>query len=153
MIQYFTQDKKYFGVIALNFDKISETIYNLRKSNNLTQKELGDILGVSNRAVSKWESGLSAPGMETCVKICKLFHISIDRLFSDIHQKPIVETKKNPMASIRELYRIGRGPSSSHTIGPERASRLFKEKYPQADFFRIVLFGSLAQTRKGHGTE
>ncbi len=57
------------------------------------------------------------------------------------------------MASLKELYRIGRGPSSSHTIGPERACFLFKEKNSHADFFQAQLFGSLARTGKGHRTD
>ena len=48
------------------------------------------------------------------------------------------------MKSIKEIYKIGKGPSSSHTMGPERAARLFREKYPQADAFRVVLYGSLS---------
>lgn len=57
------------------------------------------------------------------------------------------------MKSICEIYRIGRGPSSSHTMGPERACREIKEKYPQADGYRVVLYGSLAMTGAGHGTD
>ena len=57
------------------------------------------------------------------------------------------------MKSIREIYKIGKGPSSSHTMGPERAAKLFKEKYPEADGFRVVLFGSLSKTGVGHGTD
>ena len=57
------------------------------------------------------------------------------------------------MKSIREIYKIGKGPSSSHTMGPERASRLFKSKYPQADAFRVILYGSLSKTGVGHGTD
>ena len=57
------------------------------------------------------------------------------------------------MKSLRELYRIGRGPSSSHTIGPERACKLFLEENPQADSFLVTLYGSLAKTGQGHGTE
>ncbi|MCL2835045.1 MAG: L-serine ammonia-lyase, iron-sulfur-dependent, subunit alpha [Treponema sp.] len=57
------------------------------------------------------------------------------------------------MKSIRELYKIGPGPSSSHTIGPQRASRLFREEYPAADRFRAVLYGSLSATGKGHLTD
>ncbi|MGN1098649.1 MAG: L-serine ammonia-lyase [Clostridia bacterium] len=57
------------------------------------------------------------------------------------------------MESISTLYKIGRGPSSSHTIGPERASALFKEEHPAADGFRVVLYGSLAKTGRGHGTD
>jgi len=57
------------------------------------------------------------------------------------------------MQSLKELYRIGKGPSSSHTIGPERACKLFMEEYPTADFFKARLYGSLAKTGDGHGTE
>ena len=57
------------------------------------------------------------------------------------------------MQSITELYKIGRGPSSSHTIGPERAVKTFLQRYPQADRFRAVLYGSLAKTGRGHGTD
>ncbi len=56
------------------------------------------------------------------------------------------------MESIRSLYKIGRGPSSSHTMGPEAACRVMKERYTGADFFEITLFGSLAMTGEGHGT-
>ncbi len=57
------------------------------------------------------------------------------------------------MQSLKELYRIGIGPSSSHTIGPERACKIFKDEYPQADSFKAKLYGSLAKTGDGHGTE
>jgi L-serine dehydratase len=57
------------------------------------------------------------------------------------------------MYSIRELYRIGRGPSSSHTMGPAKAATLFRQRFPQAQAFRIHLFGSLASTGKGHLTD
>ncbi len=56
------------------------------------------------------------------------------------------------MRSLRELYRIGKGPSSSHTIGPERACKLFLRENPKADEFLVTLFGSLAKTGEGHGT-
>lgn len=57
------------------------------------------------------------------------------------------------MKSIRDIYKIGKGPSSSHTIGPERAARYFREQYPDADAFQVDLFGSLSKTGKGHGTD
>ena len=57
------------------------------------------------------------------------------------------------MQSLRELYKIGRGPSSSHTMGPERAARLARERYSTADHFCVTLYGSLALTGKGHGTD
>ena len=57
------------------------------------------------------------------------------------------------MQSMKELYKIGCGPSSSHTIGPERICEFFKVKYPTTDFISITLFGSLSLTGKGHGTD
>ena len=57
------------------------------------------------------------------------------------------------MESIRELYKIGRGPSSSHTMGPYKAAMSFKSKYPDADSYKAILFGSLAMTGAGHMTD
>ena len=57
------------------------------------------------------------------------------------------------MKSIREIYKIGKGPSSSHTMGPERAAELFKNRYPEADNFRVILYGSLSKTGVGHGSD
>ena len=57
------------------------------------------------------------------------------------------------MKSIREIYKIGKGPSSSHTMGPERAAIRFLNSYPQADQFRVTLYGSLSKTGVGHGTD
>ena len=57
------------------------------------------------------------------------------------------------MKSIREIYKIGKGPSSSHTMGPERAAKLFKAEHPEADGFRVILYGSLSKTGVGHGTD
>ena len=57
------------------------------------------------------------------------------------------------MKSIREIYKIGKGPSSSHTMGPERAALLFSKRYPDATAFRVTLYGSLSKTGIGHGTD
>ena len=57
------------------------------------------------------------------------------------------------MKSLKELYRIGKGPSSSHTIGPERACKIFLAENPEAESFKAVLYGSLAKTGVGHGTD
>ncbi len=57
------------------------------------------------------------------------------------------------MQSIREIYKIGYGPSSSHTIGPVRASVIFLDKNPEIESFRVTLYGSLAATGKGHQTD
>ena len=62
------------------------------------------------------------------------------------------ERRKN-MQSIREIYRIGLGPSSSHTMGPRKAAEIFRERFPTAASYRVTLFGSLAATGKGHMTD
>lgn len=57
------------------------------------------------------------------------------------------------MKSLRELYRIGFGPSSSHTMGPSNAAFIFKERTPQAGQYRVTLYGSLSATGRGHLTD
>ena len=57
------------------------------------------------------------------------------------------------MKSIKDIYKIGYGPSSSHTMGPSFAADYCRAKHPEADFFRVVLYGSLAKTGKGHQTD
>ncbi len=57
------------------------------------------------------------------------------------------------MESLRQLYRIGTGPSSSHTMAPRQAALMFLEKYPGAASYRVTLFGSLAATGRGHLTD
>ena len=57
------------------------------------------------------------------------------------------------MKSIRDIYKIGKGPSSSHTMGPAKAMNIFVSEHPDAESYKVVLFGSLADTGKGHGTD
>lgn len=57
------------------------------------------------------------------------------------------------MESIKEIYRIGRGPSSSHTMGPSKAARMFIAMAPDAVAYKVYLYGSLAATGRGHLTD
>jgi len=57
------------------------------------------------------------------------------------------------MESIKEIFRIGDGPSSSHTMGPKKAAEIFKSKHLNAESFNVTLFGSLAATGRGHLTD
>lgn len=57
------------------------------------------------------------------------------------------------MESIKEIYRIGNGPSSSHTIGPKNAAIAFLKRTPNANSYKVTLYGSLAATGKGHLTD
>ena len=57
------------------------------------------------------------------------------------------------MKTLKELYRIGIGPSSSHTMAPRNAAEQYKERHPEAASFRVTLYGSLAATGRGHMTD
>ncbi|MBR4945764.1 MAG: L-serine ammonia-lyase [Kiritimatiellae bacterium] len=57
------------------------------------------------------------------------------------------------MDSVKDIFKIGIGPSSSHTMGPRRAAQTFLARAPQAAKFRVTLYGSLAATGKGHLTD
>ena len=59
------------------------------------------------------------------------------------------------MDTIKQIYRIGHGPSSSHTIGPMRAAEIFRKQVAALDVasFEVTLYGSLAATGKGHMTD
>lgn len=57
------------------------------------------------------------------------------------------------METIAKIYKIGYGPSSSHTMGPRKAASTFVERYPNANSYRVTLYGSLAATGKGHLTD
>jgi len=57
------------------------------------------------------------------------------------------------MKSIRDIYKTGKGPSSSHTMGPEKAARIFKKEHPEAENITVTLYASLAKTGRGHGTD
>jgi L-serine dehydratase len=60
---------------------------------------------------------------------------------------------ESKMDSIRKIYKIGYGPSSSHTMGPRKAAAIFKERFPNAAEFQVTLYGSMAATGKGHLTD
>ena len=57
------------------------------------------------------------------------------------------------MKSIKDIYKIGKGPSSSHTMGPAKAMSIYVSENPDVDSYEVILYGSLADTGKGHGTD
>ncbi len=137
-------------------EKTGESLKKLRKKLNMSQQEFGEALGVSNRAVSKWEKGLSKPSTNTWFKISRIFNVPIDKFIkSEREEMPSdrVRTKKDNLPSIRSLYKIGRGPSSSHTMAPEKVCKIFKKRYENADYFEVRLFGSLAKNGRGSLTD
>lgn len=70
-------------MLMANYE-LSNRIYELRIQKGLSQKELGAILGVSNKAVSKWETGTAIPKTETLIKLAEVFEISTEELLSSV---------------------------------------------------------------------
>ncbi len=130
-------------------------IKDLRAKNGTTQRALAAKLGVSPRTVSKWENGTSLPSAQDVFSLSEIFAVPLDTFYGKKGggNGDDIRERTDGMCSVAEIYKIGRGPSSSHTIGPERACIIFGDKYPEATGFRAVLYGSLAKTGKGHGTD
>ena len=145
--------KKRDKVEKMNED-FAQRLVKLRKEAKINQKQLGALIGVSDRAVSKWECGLSRPSLDACYALSRIFKVPLDEL---IATKGVVteriEKKREGMSGLRDLFKVGPGPSSSHTLATARASRMFLEAHPDADSFKVILYGSLAKTGYGHGTE
>lgn len=79
-------------------ETFGQRLARLRKEHNLTQNDIGEKLNISYQAVSKWENDLTAPDIDTLVKLSDIFHISIDELLgkeSDVTQYVVLENKKD----------------------------------------------------------
>ena len=96
-----------------------------------------------------------APVYQLC-KICKYINISGRSTLSlppFMGNAYLCVVKVSIMESLKELFRIGKGPSSSHTIAPQRSTRRFLEMVSDPASFEVTLYGSLAATGKGHMTD
>ena len=134
--------------------QFAERIKRYRTAIGISQLELGERLGVSNRAVSKWERGEAYPTIDTLGAMAKLFGVRIEDLLADDAPNKYEDPyRTGGMESLRELYRIGSGPSSSHSMGPESAAKMFRAAFHRADRFDVTLYGSLALTGVGHRTD
>lgn len=139
------------GAVMIHKD-FPERLASLRRRAKMSQSQLGEYLGLTNRAVSKWENGICAPSAKNLISLSKIFNIPLEYFYAEV-TPPQVKSNMSGMESLRELFRTGRGPSSSHTIGPEAACLRFRAENPDATKFKVILYGSLAKTGKGHGTE
>lgn len=133
-------------------DIYSKRIVELREKLGMSQKGLADRVNADENTVMLWENGEEVPSAESFYKMAKLFSVSMD-VFFEAEEQTTETSKLEGMESLNQLYRIGRGPSSSHTMGPEKACDLFKKNNPEADEFKAILYGSLAKTGKGHCTD
>ena len=66
----------------MNQQKIGELIYDLRKEKNMTQKQVADLMNISDKTISKWERGLGYPDVSLLPKLANVFGVSVDNLLS-----------------------------------------------------------------------
>ena len=122
----------------MNISKLNENIAFFRKKRGITQEELANALGVTNQAVSKWESGKCAPDIQLLPDIAEYFNISIDELFgrsvnSDISTKihPPKETSSNLDTAIDIASKKGYISSSilqfKLRVGCEESRKLIRD--------------------------
>lgn len=88
----------------MNQDKIGKFIANLRKSKNMTQEQMADKLGVSNKTVSRWENGRNLPDSSLFTPICDLLGISLTEFFAGEHieQENIVQKAEESIVTTVE---------------------------------------------------
>ena len=72
--------------------KIGKFIAECRKKENLTQMQLAEKLGITDRAISKWENGNSTPDLEKIVKLAEIFNVSLDELIKNEEKETTVAT-------------------------------------------------------------
>jgi len=126
-------------------------IRTLRLFRNMREEDLAEKLKVTPAVISAWEEGSVLPSLEQALGLADVLDTTLDDLLRK--ERLHGEEKKQGMFSLTELYKIGSGPSSSHTMGPEKACKVFRERTPQANRYEVILYGSLAKTGKGHCTD
>ena len=91
----------------MNMNIISKYLQFLRKSNNYTQDDLAEKLGISRQAVSKWETGMTIPDLEVLLKISKIYDITInDILEPKIQPQRITDFEQISTISEKELKEV-----------------------------------------------
>ncbi len=128
-----------------------QKIKSLRIRQGLSQQKLARLIGISDRAISKWELGYSRPSANHLIALAQILDANVMDFLPN--SNAVNKESAQGMESLTELYKIGRGPSSSHTMGPERACKVFMAQHAEIDELRVILYGSLAKTGKGHGTD
>ena len=113
--------------------KTGEFIAKLRKEKGLTQEQFGDKMGVTNKTVSRWETGKYLPPADVLLLMSELFDVSINELLTG-QRLTDMEYKQTAEKNLTEVIR-----SSSFTIKDE--INFFKKKWLKDHIFYMILIG------------
>lgn len=115
----------------MNQEKIGKLITTLRKEKKLTQKELANILGVSDKSVSKWERGVCLPDVSLFKPLCEVLGITLNEFFAG---EKIEEQNYKEKADENLLQAL---ENSTFTLKEKK--KYFKEKWQKEHFFALTL--------------
>lgn len=124
----------------MNTNIIAKYLQFLRKSHNYTQEELAGRLDISRQAVSKWESGITMPDLDTLLKISKLYHITINEILEpDIQPERITDFEQISIIPQEELREILKQFDTDSLVmalmgASPAVNGLCEELFPDTDF-------------------
>ena len=124
----------------MNTNIIAKYLQFLRKSHNYTQEELAGRLDISRQAVSKWETGITMPDLDTLLKISKLYHITINEILEpDIQPERITDFEQIsiiPQEELREILKQFETDSLVMALmgASPAVNGLCEELFPDTDF-------------------
>ena len=124
----------------MNTNIIAKYLQFLRKSHNYTQEELAGRLDISRQAVSKWETGITMPDLDTLLKISKLYHITINEILEpDIQPERITDFEQIsiiPQEELREILKLFDTDSLVMALmgASPAVNGLCEELFPDTDF-------------------
>ncbi len=101
--------------------QFGEFIYKLRTERKLSQSKLGELVGVSNKAVSKWENGVSKPSMDTLKKLAAVFNLSIEELLNGIRASESVIDQELSCAETDDIKNEANEEKEAKTEGEDEA--------------------------------
>ena len=124
----------------MNTNIIAKYLQFLRKSHNYTQEELAGRLDISRQAVSKWETGITMPDLDTLLKISKLYHITINEILEpDIQPERITDFEQISIIPQEELREILKQFDTDSLVmalmgASPAVNGLCEELFPDTDF-------------------
>lgn len=117
----------------MNLTEIGKFIAELRKEQGLTQEQLGEMLGVSNKTVSRWETGIYLPPADALLAMSRLFDLSINEILTG-RRLPAEEYKETAEQNLAQTIRV-----SSFSLQEKIA--FFKKKWLREHIAAMVLWG------------